>query len=72
MPDTPCKPDPRDDLDAAVQALTGLRDLLADVRQFDCTRPLELAELLDLVRERLARANAGIGEFVPRGWQPPE
>ena len=55
-------PEPRlldlyDELDGAVDALAGIRDLLVDAsgKQFGVVRPAELSELLDMVERRLRR-----------------
>lgn len=58
-------PEPRlldlyDELDGAVDALAGIRDLVVDAsapgKQFSIVRPAELGELLDMVERRLRRA----------------
>ena len=65
-----CNTDPRDDLVYGARALNGLADLLSDIDQggkgFERTRPGELGELLDLVRERLDRAAAQMQGYIPR------
>lgn len=65
-----CNTDPRDDLVYGTRALDGLAGLLSDIdmggKGFERTRPGELGELLDLVRERLDRAANNIQGYVPR------
>jgi hypothetical protein len=71
-----CLPDPRDDLQYGATALRGLADLVSDLRasggRFESTQPTEFAELLDMVANRIDRAACGLGDYVPRGWKPPQ
>jgi hypothetical protein len=71
-----CTQDPRDQLHEGALALRAITDLVSDIRtsggKFDCTGPTELAELLDMVRQRIDQAADGLGDYVPRGWKPPQ
>lgn len=69
-----CTADPRDDLVYGTKALMGIRDLVSDVNMggngFERTRPGELAELLDIVGDRIQRAADKLQDYVPRGDMP--
>lgn len=71
-----CSEDPRDELHGGVQALVGLRDLVADVQQgsgsFDLADPAGFGALLDMVAQRLERASEKLQDYVPRGVTPPK
>lgn len=68
-------PDPRDELINGVSALAAIRDLVADAagtgHRFDCTAPVDLAELLSMVEARLRVSAQEVQNYVPRDWTPP-
>lgn len=62
--------DPRDEVIYGAKALEGIQNLVADAgdqkQQFQVTGPRELAELLDMVHQRISAAAEKLQDYVPR------
>lgn len=72
-----CSQGPRDALNDAARAFEGLRDLLCDAtgrdkRQYEAVGPDGLFAIVSLIDEKLRIATAGMDNYVPRGWTPPQ
>lgn len=65
-----CTEDPRDELVYGAMALEGIQNLVRDAGdqnpQFHITGPRELAELLDMVHQRISAAADKLQNYVPR------